>query len=177
MAQQDPSQTVAAPATARYLEHITKSIMQAINDRQFDPEKKPWTLMAPQFRNDPTGRFDSAAFLPPSSAKPNLELTSHPGSKVPLHRPQTKEEHIQFHREMASGAPDYQNLVLDATATFVDEREGVGRVMMSTNTTGIPRGVVREAVSMLEFRKVRGEWLCTRLRTLPGYDVSGRGGL
>ncbi|KAF7193842.1 Histone acetyltransferase, partial [Pseudocercospora fuligena] len=155
----------ASSATARYLEHITKSIMQAVNDRNFNPSTEPWSLLAPQFRNDPAGRFDSASFLPSTKNQDS--------EKKSIHRPQTKEEHIRFHQEMSIGAPEYHNKVLDVTCTALDEGACLARVMMSTETLGIPGGLIRPAVSTLEFRKISGRWLVTRLRTLPGYDVSG----
>ncbi|EME78304.1 uncharacterized protein MYCFIDRAFT_178459 [Pseudocercospora fijiensis CIRAD86] len=154
----------ASSATARYLEHVTKSIMQAVNDRNFNPSSEPWSLLAPQFRNDPAGRFDSASFLPSVVKKQEKGI---------IHRPQTKEEHIRFHQEMSIGAPEYFNKVIDATCTCLDEEACIAKVMMSTETHGIPGGLVRPAVSTLEFRKISGSWMATRLRTLPGYDVAG----
>ena len=74
-----------------------------------------------------------------------------------------KENLIEALKSMTDRLPNYHAEFLDSGAK-VSERTGKGTVWVLRRLTGLPDGLRRESVSVLNWEKREGEWYCTKHR-------------
>lgn len=130
--------------TARHLEDIASSFIEAINCRNFDPNTKPWTQIAAHFTvGSGTG------------ARPNAT------NKIDM---------LHGHSKLADANPSFK-IRITSFSTTVHENIGTAQVVMNAGSTGVPGvpvGMWRNAVTILDFRYIDGRWLGVRECTMSG---------
>lgn len=130
--------------TTRHLEEIASTFIEAINSRNFNPDSKPWTQIAPHFTvGSGTG------------ARPNAT---------------NKTDMLEGHRKLAEANPEFK-IRITSFSTTVHENIGTAQVVMnaaSTGVPGVPVGLWRNAVTILDFRLQDGRWLGVRECTMSG---------
>ncbi|KAF2173339.1 hypothetical protein M409DRAFT_17279 [Zasmidium cellare ATCC 36951] len=130
--------------TARHLEDIASSFIEAINSRNFDPNTKPWNQIAAHFTvGSGTG------------ARPNAT---------------NKLDMLEGHRKLAEANPMFK-IRITSFSTTVHENIGTAQVVMNAGSTGVPGvpvGMWRNAVTILDFRLLDGRWLGVRECTMSG---------
>lgn len=82
---------------------------------------------------------------------------------------------LDFWKAMVAACPSFRIRIVEIEVCNVEAQEGTAEVALKAESLGIPDGVVRPSVSVLEFRRMSGRWLCTRMRTMPGVDFGGVG--
>lgn len=138
------SATQQQQETVRHLEDIASSFIEAINSRNFDPNTRPWTQIAAHFTvGSGTG------------ARPNAT------NKVDM---------LEGHRKLADANPSFK-IRITSFSTTVHENIGTAQVIMNAGSTGVPGvpvGMWRNAVTILDFRSIDGRWLGVRECTMSG---------
>lgn len=130
--------------TVKHLEAIASSFIDAINSRNFDANAKPWHQIAPHFTvGSGTG------------ARPNAT---------------NKTEMLEGHRRLSEANPEF-TIRITSFSTTVHENIGTAQVVMnaaSTGVPGVPKGLWRNAVTILDFRLLEGRWVGVRECTMSG---------
>ncbi|EME49935.1 hypothetical protein DOTSEDRAFT_41087 [Dothistroma septosporum NZE10] len=130
---------------AAHLESIASEFISAINTRNLDPDVPPWsTRMVDHFT---TGSGTGAR---PSATN--------------------KVEMLAGHRKLADANPNFQIRITSFT-TSVSDKIGTAQVVMNAQSTGVPGvpvGLWRNAVTILDFRMFGGKWFGVRESTISG---------
>ena len=82
-----------------------------------------------------------------------------------------KENLIEALKDMVGVLPNYHAQFLDSGAR-VSERTGKGTVWVLRMLTGLPDGLRRESVSVLNWERRDSEWVCTKHRGIRGAPCS-----
>ncbi|KAK4636065.1 hypothetical protein CLAFUW4_00463 [Fulvia fulva] len=130
---------------ARHLETIALSFITAINTRNLDPSVAPWS----------TSMVDHFTTGSGTGARPSAT---------------NKIEMLAGHRKLADANPNFQIRITSFT-TFVSEKIGTAQVVMNAQSTGVPGvpvGLWRNAVTILDFRMVGRRWFGVRESTISG---------
>ena len=72
-----------------------------------------------------------------------------------------KEQLVDNLRSMMQSMPDYRAEILSTTAV-VNEAKGTATVYLHLFLNGMPDGIQRESVNVLEWRRKKGDWLLIR---------------
>ena len=72
-----------------------------------------------------------------------------------------KEQLVDNLRAMMQSMPDYRAEILSTTAVL-NEAKGTATVYLHLFLNGMPDGIQRESVNVLEWKRKKGDWLLTR---------------
>lgn len=143
-------------AERKYLEHVVRSGIEAINHRDFDINSEAWSGFSPEFRLDPSGvSFENAATgeqILPSQAIETMGL----------------QQLLQYQQHLSMAHPTYTTKILEVTT--VEMKGNTAQVLLNAESSGMPEGVVRPLMNIFEFKKDQGKWQCTSLSSLSGID-------
>lgn len=130
---------------ASHLESIASEFISAINARNLDPNIPPWS-------NKMVDHFTTGSG---TGARPTAN---------------NKIEMLAGHRKLADANPNFEIRITGFT-TSVSEKIGTAQVVMNAQSTGVPGvpvGLWRNAVTILDFRMFGGKWFGVRESTISG---------
>lgn len=149
---------------ATHIESLLRSIIHAINTKDFNPSSPPWTSVAADYR-----------IACPHMSSP-LHLTN---DTFPQTRSiKTKSAWIQSLEDFSNHYPS-AHITIDCLMASVSQNSGHARAFMECRTTGgpgFPKGKMsKPAMSMYEFRFLEdeGRWMFVRETTVSGAPVCG----
>ena len=149
---------------AQHLEGITRRVVEAVNDRNWNADSDPWIHFA-RHQIVPTWWeiwHDPAVY---GGHDPTMN-----GGRIPGGIVKTSGHHLMdFERHLTILAPEFYCRIVEVKTTYINANDTIALVMMVLEQTGIPPGVTRSSVCELDFRRdTGGTWLCKELREIPG---------
>lgn len=128
------------------VENSCRDYVSAINLRDWDTSSPLWSSMSETFRADPAiGTFGM--------------------------QQQTLADFLQSRAEICIDHPTYAVRILDLS-TDLNHQANKAEVFMNLEVTGVPEGVVRQNVGILDFQPFdwgdETKWLCVRYRSFRG---------
>ena len=141
--------------TEHLIEGITRRAIEAVNGRHWDIKADPWIYFAQHDILDVGWRNDLIVDMQDTI----FQASGH--------------HFVDFERQLTIVAPEFHVRIVDIETTVLDMDKGFARVMLNAEETGVPVGVVRPTICLLDFRRRNEVWMCERLRALPGVEYGG----
>ncbi|KAK4494654.1 hypothetical protein PRZ48_014010 [Zasmidium cellare] len=130
-----------------HLKHLVLTMISAMNARDFNPLSPAWKPTTPDFVSEPSFHMNYLS--------------------VSLH------DFLRLFDEQTRDHPEYFCEVKEISVHVNAKREHAV-VFTEAETNGVPVGIVRSSVGVVEFVLVGGEgWKCKKYRCMPGMEVLG----
>ena len=143
---------------SQYLIAITVRACDAGNERNWNTDSDPWIHFT---------RVCASEWSPDQSQYKRTDICNEEAD----HLPETGHSLVDYIRKLVTLAPGYEARTLSMTTTNIDRGIKHATVIWHVERSGIPTGVTRTSVCMLNFQEVAtGFWQCIRVRDLPGMD-------
>ena len=143
---------------SQYLIAITSRSCDAGNERNWNSASDPWIHFTADCASE--WRQDLNHYKQMDLQDEAVEHIAETGHSL-----------VDFLQRLVALAPEYQARTLSMTTTNIDRRIRHATVIWHVERSGIPTGVTRMSVCMLNFQEVAtGFWQCVRVRDLPGMD-------
>lgn len=141
----------ACPTPDESLEgHLTQLVLAmtaAINARDFDPSSPAWTPTTYDFTSEPAFHVNDF--------------------------PCNLDDFLQLFDKQTRDHPDYFTRI-NGVDVHVNSKKDHATVFTDVETNGLPPGIVRPSVGVIEFVKVEGGmWKCRKYRCMPGMEFLG----
>ena len=153
-----------------HLESIAQATVQAMFvDRNFNPNIEPWIHYHRDFdetADSSTPQFVSRVQQQPSSPASDDSEEVRPTCASGL------AAWLSFNQELAQANPDWSSRLVDATCTEYNRRGKYAAVVMNTMVSGLPVGITRPLLTLLEFKLINGKWMVSSYKMLPGVDYA-----
>lgn len=139
-----PPKTSRLSDITRHLEEICAAAVDACNRRDYDMNSPAWKHTSPDFVGN-----------------------THQGTG---HAKLNFQQYMEFLKSEADAHPGFHCNVL-GMSTYVDRSAGYARVFVDAELLKAPPDIVRNGISVTEFRYIDGQWLVIAGRLMRGPDA------
>lgn len=87
------------------------------------------------------------------------------------HAPLNLEGYVTYIKTVVEANPDYSIKVTDVSS-HVNDKAGTAEVFVNVEVGGVPRGVMRQSVGVMKFRRNDGRWRCFTYQGADGIECT-----